>query len=161
MGRYRIVGTLPLMRAGRVLATLCDFELQDDTLAFVLQVPLSPQLLSGLMLSPGISSIPSFPLPSDASLQVTTKDSETQTTLSVPPRGSAIAVVRSNTHQPTQLTLEPASSSVEGSRWRQHLSLRCLPDDGELTFQVSSPLLDIPKAVGVISVAKLFAGSLD
>jgi hypothetical protein len=155
------VGTLPLTRAGRVLAVLCDFELEDDTLAFVLQVQLSPQLLSGLTLSPGISRIPSFPLPSDASLQVTTKDSVTETPLSVPPRGSAIAVARTHTPEPTQLTLEPVSSSIEGSRWRQHLRLRRLPDDGELSFQVSSTLLDITKAVGVISVAKLLGGSLD
>jgi hypothetical protein len=157
VSRSTIAGQLPLLRDGRIPAELNEFDLEGDALEFTLEVPLSAQLLSGLTrsTSPLIRLPPSAPR--DAVLRVSWGiDLADEVGLLVPARSQAFAHARVRYGQPPeQPELEPVRSSIKGTRWRHRLRFQPLPEQGELTFRLSSQLLDIRNAVGVVPIANL------
>jgi hypothetical protein len=155
----QIAGRLPLLREGRVPATLRDFELEGDTIEFTLEVALSPPLLSGLADSASLFGSSVFSSPPDAVLRVSwAQGMADEAGLHVPARNQAIATGRVRLGQPPgQPELHPIRCAIEGTRWQQRLSFGPLPDDGELTFRLTSRLLDITNSVGVVPVAHLRA----
>jgi hypothetical protein len=152
----KIAGRLDLLHDGRVPAVLREFELDGDALEFTLEVPLSVPLLDGL----GEPQWPSLGPPSsppDAVLRVSwARDLADEVALRIPARGQAIVHARALSEQPPgQPELAPVRCSLEGSSWQQRLTFQPLPEIGELTFRLSSRLLDIRTAVGVVPVANL------
>ncbi len=160
MSRAKIAGRLPLLRDGRVPAVLSEFELEGDALEFTLEVPLSAQLLSGLTMSTGRLTHPHPSSPPDAVLQVAWGSaSADEVGLHLLARNQARAYLRARYVQPPeQPELEPVRCSIDGTLWRYQLRLLALPDGGDLTFRLSSRLLDIRHAVGVVPVANLRSG---
>ncbi len=157
MSRSKIAGALPLLRDGRIPAVLSEFELEGDALDFTLEVPLSAQLLSALTrsTSPLIRVHPSSP--PDAVLRVSwASDLADELGLHVPARNQAFAHAQVRYGEPPERPeLEPVRSSIEGTRWRHRLRFQPMPDDGDLTFRLSSQMLDIRNAVGVVAIANL------
>ena len=157
MSRGNVAGELPLMRDGRESAKLRDFDLQGDTLEFLLEVPLPEPVSSGLSGSAGALSSPVPSSPADGVLRISwAPDAADEVALHLPGRSQTLARAQVRYGQtPREPLLEWTRCFIEGTKWLHHMRFQPLPEAGALAFRFSSRPLDVTSAVGVVAVSDL------